>query len=78
MGFPEKVKDVKEVYLKYCCSQGVTREEAEKDLQVLENYIRERRVTYIQMTERQRREACERVYHSGGRLGNGDPECNVQ
>lgn len=78
MGFPEDVDQVREVYLKYCCSQGVSRQEAEKDLQVLEGYIREKRIAYIQTNERQRREARERIHHGNGGMATHDPECIIQ
>lgn len=74
IGFPEDNNSIKEVYLKYCNSQGVSTEEAENDLQILERYIRERKRSQAQLTERQRREEAGRIDYGSSSC---DPECVI-
>lgn len=75
MGFPENTEDTKQVYLKFCSSQGITVEEVEKDLKILETHVRNKRLTQIHALERTRSEAAERTHNA--RETGCDPEICV-
>ena len=76
MGFPRDTEAIKTVYLNYCRSNGVTEEEAELDLRVLETHINYKKLAQAQAMKKTRREAVERAYH--GRTTGCDPElCSI-